>query len=188
MRVASIDDKRVTDEELVMAIGKYSDFGLKGLSGLESDEWYRSIVLNDLDFCADDLLAHAAPKLIKQNSGRLPLNKYLKEATGEFYVFREEANKQDFDSIISNTIKKNRGCLGEYTSVMQIWENEKMSIEKATRLIAHLTEDLIDVDELEKVLTEIFNEDVNILQNPKASIRTNIRRLITIYDYLKWGK
>lgn len=32
LRVASLDDARVTDEELVMAIGKVSDIGLKGLS------------------------------------------------------------------------------------------------------------------------------------------------------------
>lgn len=188
MKVAAIGDERVADEELVMAIGKYSDFGLKGLNGLDADEWYRSIIINDLDFSADDLLEYAAPKLIKQNSGRLPLNKYLSEAVGEFPGFREEALKQNFDFIISNTIKKNRHRLGSYSSVKQIWDNEKKSIDKATNLIAHLPEDKMDVAELESVLSEIFSEDVNILQNPKASIRTNIRRLITLYDYLKWGK
>lgn len=188
MKVAAIGDERVADEELVMAIGKYSDFGLKGLNGLDADEWYRSIIINDLDFSADDLLEYAAPKLIKQNSGRLPLNKYLSEAVGEFPGFREEALKQNFDFIISNTIKKNRHRLGSYSSVKQIWDNEKKSIDKAANLIAHLPEDKMDVTELESVLSEIFSEDVNILQNPKASIRTNIRRLITLYDYLKWGK
>jgi hypothetical protein len=39
LRVASIDDQRVEDEELVLAIGKASDFGLKGLKGLASSEW-----------------------------------------------------------------------------------------------------------------------------------------------------
>ena len=29
--------------------------------------------------------------------------------------------------------------------------------------------------------------DVNVLQNSKPAIRTNVRRLIMIYDYLKWG-
>ncbi len=188
LRVAAIEDERVSDEELVMAIGKYSDLGLKGLNGLEADEWYRSIVLNDLDVLADDLLEYAAPRLLKQNSGRLPLHKYLAEAEGEFTYFRNEAKKQNFDTIISNTIRKNRHCVEDYVSVKQVWNNEKTSLDKATRLIAHLPEHKIDVMELELVLNEIFTEDVNILQNPKPSIRTNIRRLITIYDYLKWGK
>lgn len=54
--------------------------------------------------------------------------------------------------------------------------------------MAYLPEDEIDIDELEMVLKEIFNNDVNILQNSNPPIRTNIRRLIMIYDYMKWGK
>lgn len=71
LRVASIDDSRVGDEELVLAIGKASEFGLKGLSGLDGNEWYRNIILDDLKFTADELLKYAFPKLTSQNSGRL---------------------------------------------------------------------------------------------------------------------
>ena len=98
------------------------------------------------------------------------------------------AKKQNFDYIISATIKKNRNKLGNYKSVKQIWENEKTSLERATSLIAHLLEKDINVIELELVLKEIFENDINILQNSKPAIRTNVRRLIMIYDYLKWGK
>lgn len=188
LRVASIEDERVADEELVMAIGKYNDLGLRGLHGLEADEWYRNIITEDIEFSADDLLKHAFSKLIKQNSGRLPVNKYLSEAVGCYPECIEVAHKQDFDFIISTTIKKNRQRLGHYTSVKQIWKNEKKSLEKATGLIAYLPENMIDIVELEEVLIEIFNNDVNVLQNSKASIRTNVRRLILIYDYIKWGK
>lgn len=187
LRVASIDDTRVADEELVLAIGKASEIGLKGLSGLESNEWYRDIILGDLEFSADDLLEFAYPKLARQNSGKMPANKYLVNATKDFPEIKESMKKQDFDSIISRSIKDGRKYLGSYTSVKQIWENEKVNVEKATRLIAHLTEEQINVEELESVLKELFEEDVNVLQN-ESRAGTNIRRLIRIYDYLKWGK
>ena len=45
----------------------------------------------------------------------------------------------------------------------------------------------MNVDELESVLLEIFEENVNVLQDA-GNARTHIRRLIRIYDYLKWGK
>ncbi|MDE6892917.1 MAG: SIR2 family protein [Lachnospiraceae bacterium] len=188
LRVASIDDTRVKDDDLVLAIGKASTFGLKGLSGLDANEWYRNIVLEDLEFSADELLEHAFPKLIKQNSGKLPLNKYLSEAVKDFSECREIALKQDFDGIISKTIKNNRRYLGDYKSVKQIWEQEKTSRERALRLIAHLQEKEIAIDELENVLKEIFETDVNVLQNAETNERSAIRRLIRIYDYLKWGK
>lgn len=184
----SIEDERVQDEELVMAIGKYNDFGLKGLHGLKADEWYKNIVVEDIEFSADDLLQYAFKDLVKQNSGRLPVNKYLSKAKGNYPDCVELAKKQDFDYIISKTIKKNRYKLDKYKTVKQIWENEKDSLEKATRLIAHLPEKDINVEELEIVLNEIFENDINILQDSKPAIRTNIRRLIMIYDYLKWGK
>lgn len=188
MRVASIEDERVRDEELVMAIGRYSDFGLRGLHGLKANEWYRNIIVGDIEFSADDLLKYAFDDLIKQNSGRLPVNKYLSEAIGEYPACKALAKKQNFDYIISQTIKDHRGILGDYKSVKQIWENEKESLEKSTRLIAHLVEENIDVNELGAVLKEIFENDINALQNSSPAIRTNIRRLIMIYDYLKWGK
>ena len=171
-----------------MPIGRYSDYGLRGLHGLKADEWYRNIIVEDIEFSADDLLQYAFVDLIKQNSGRLPVNKYLAEATGDYPECIELAKKQNFDNIISRTIKKNRDKFNNYTSVKQVWENEKSSLEKATSIIAHLTENSIDVNELEAVLKEIFENDINVLQNSQSAIRTNIRRLIMIYDYTKWGK
>jgi hypothetical protein len=61
-------------------------------------------------------------------------------------------------------------------------------MERAVRLIPYLTEDQFDVDELEQVLKEIFMNDIDILKNVSANVRSDIRRLIRIYDYLKWGK
>ena len=94
----------------------------------------------------------------------------------------------NFDAIISNTIRKSRKALGGYTSVKEIWDREKLNLERATRLISYLTENQFDVDELEKVLKELFEANVNILNDSLVSIRSNLRRLILIYDYLKWGK
>ena len=188
LRVASIDDERIKDDDLVLAIGKASAFGLKGLSGLDANEWYRNIILDDLEFSADELLEYAFPKLNRQNSGKLPLNKYLSEATKDFLECKEIAKKQDFDSIISKTIKNNRKYLGGYQSVKQIWEQEKFSTSKALRLIAYLEEKQMDVHELEDVFKEIFDKYVNTLQNVETNERSNIRRLIRIYDYLKWKK
>lgn len=188
LRVAALEDNRVDDEELVLAIGKVSDLGLKGLKGIDGNEWYRDIVIGDLEFTADEMLEYAFPKVLKENSGRLPVNKYLAEATKDFPECKELSRDLHFDKIISPSIQKNRKSLGGYTSVKQIWEQEKESLERATRLISHLEESQIELSELENVLKEIFTEDVNLLQNVKSNVRTNIRRLIMIYDYLKWGK
>jgi len=187
IRVGNIDDPRIADEDLVLSIGKVGDFGLKGLSGLSGNEWYRNIILEDLEFDADELLEYAFPKLIKQNSNKLPFYKLLKNTTQEFEEVQKVAQEVNFDKIISDSIKNNRKALGCYNSVKEIWKEERQSLEKATRLIAYLKEDQIDVDELEEVLKQLFKESPNIFEEEQSSVKTNIRRLIRIYDYLKYS-
>lgn len=84
---------------------------VKGLKGIEGDEWYRNIITEDIKYSADDLIQCAFEKLIGQNSGRLPVNKYLSQATGNYPACEEAARRQNFDFIISNTIRKNRGSI-----------------------------------------------------------------------------
>lgn len=90
--------------------------------------------------------------------------------------------------LISATIKNNRKYFGNYRSVNQIWNQEKIIASRALRLIAYLPEEQIDVKELEGILNELFENDKNILQNVDSNERSDIRRLIRVYDYLKWGK
>ena len=188
LRVASIDDQRLNDEDLVLAIGRADQLGLKGLSGINGNDWYRNIILEDIDFTADELLEHAFPSVWQQNSGIVPLNKYLSMATKDFPHCRAVAQEQDFDHIISATIKKYRSRLGAYKTVKQVWENEKSNLIRSTELIAYLPEEDMDIRQLEDVLKEIFKENPQILSNGTTPVRTNIRRLIRIYDYLKYGK
>ena len=55
--------------------------------------------------------------------------------------------------------------------------------------MAHLPEDKISIDELETILKDLFEQNRNILyEETTPPVKTNIRRLILIYDYLKWGK
>lgn len=139
-----------------------------------------------MDFSEDDLLRYALPKLLRQNSGKLPIYKYLSKAI-QSYPEYDNMKEQTFEDMISNSIRKNRKCLGDYTSVKQIWNQEKNSLERATRLISHLKEEQINIDELYSVLLEIFEENINVLQDDKNA-KAHIRRLIRIYDYLRYSK
>ncbi|MCD7840879.1 MAG: SIR2 family protein, partial [Lachnospiraceae bacterium] len=77
LRVAALEDERVADDELVLAIGKAKDLGLKGLSGISGNEWYRNVVLNDLPFSNDDLIEYAMPSVVNQFTRKIPIHKYL---------------------------------------------------------------------------------------------------------------
>ncbi len=186
MRVAALEDERVSDDELVLAVGKAEQLGIHGLSGITGNDWYRNVVLGDLLFTADELLEHAFPILIKQNSNRLPLNKYLSLASRQYPECEKLAMRMTLNEIIPDSLLKGRG-FGVYHSIAEIWQYEGKKIEKATRLISQLKEDELDIKELEMVLRTIF-EDKNILEHITSTDRSQVRRLILIYDFLKWGK
>ena len=185
MRVAELNDKRVADDDLVLAIGRSYELGLKGLSGIDSNEWYSNILLNNIDFTADELLTYAFPSLIRTNSGRLPLHKYLSEAKQAHPECEEKA--LSFDDIISNTIKRDRKQVAGYNSIADFIESEQNE-NRRLRLLSYFTEDQYDLEVLERFLHSYLDEDVDFLNHTKQNQRSDFRRLILIYDYLKWGK
>lgn len=121
-------------------------------------------------------------------SNKLPVNKLLVSAKESYPEAEELARKYTFDKIISKTIRNQRHKVEKYHSVTEIWNLEADTLEKKTWLLAHLPEDKISIDELETILKDLFEQNRNILHEEKAPVKTNIRRLILIYDYLKWGK
>ena len=184
IRVAGIEDNNVHDDDLVLAIGKASALGLRGLKGLEAEEWFRNIVLDDLEFTADEILENAYPTLIAKNN-KLPLNKLLQKAMRDFPDCREKADKT-FDSTLNATIKRNRG--GRYIpirSVSGILASDP--IEKAIEDIAHLEEYEIDVTELENFLRKKFSEPGFYISLSRFA-QSGFKRLVRIYDYLKYGR
>lgn len=180
IKVASIDDERVANDELVMSIGTTET--LNGLKGVTSNQWYKNIVMHDLNYSVEDLLSYA-PELTKQESGKLPINSLYQEK----HMNIEGLNKLvvfDFENIISKTIKRER-VRHPQISIKDILK-QNLDTEKEMLNMAYLQENDICLEDLEEYLKSIFIKEPDILSvyEPKGK-RTNLRRLIRIYDYLK---
>ena len=70
-------------------------------------------------------------------------------------------------------------------SAMDIWMDNLL---KAIRLLRFLPEEKIDVDQYQQILERIFEKNVNILSSLSAVDRSNLNRMIRIYDYLRYGQ
>ncbi len=189
MRVAPIDDEHINENSLAISIG-VSEYGINGLKSItDSDNWYRDIILDDLKdygYSYDEILEYGFTGAFKGCSQSfLPVYKYLTKAKKEYPEIKARAAKT-FDDLVSNSIKKDRNKFSYYTSVLDIWE--KVSNKKACRLIAYLPEKKISVNELEDVLKKIFTDNKDVLSDNENWNPSDIRRLIRIYDYLKWSK
>lgn len=137
--------------------------------------------MHDLRYNTKDLLDYA-PTLAKQVSGKLPINSLYEDK----YKKIEGIDKllvNDFEEIISNTIKRDRSKHPQINieSILK----EITDIDKQMINIAYLKKEQVNLIDLENYLKSKFEQDNDILKNSKPFTRTNLRRLIRIYDYLK---
>lgn len=185
IKVASLDDDRVSNDELVLSIGtidKTNIIGLKGLKGISTAQWFKNIVLDDLDF-DDNTLLTAAPYLANQCSGKLPVNSLI--STEEQKMQYDKLYTKDFDSILSNTIRKTKPRYQHLRSMQDVFDLKLNNKEKEFMYMAYLNEEQIDLKCLESYLRSVFEENPDILENASSGTKTNLRRLIRIFDYLK---
>ena len=188
LNVANVDDKNIDENRLAISIG-ISNTGERGLQSIvDTNEWYRSIVMGDLsDFTADQLLKYAYPEIRKRTSGDLPVYKYLVQAKEDYSQIRAET-PDEFNKLTTATNRKFRYTTEKYPTLESLWNDLKGDKAKAFRVMCSLPENKIDVDKLEVILKELFTESNDALDRLDVNTRTNVRRLIRMYDYLKWGK
>lgn len=189
LQVAALDDKHIDEEHLAISIGVMStgEYGLRSL--IDDTRWYRHIVMDDIlefGYSYDQLLQFAYPDLKKGTNGFLPVWKYLHHCENDYPEIKDSAI-QTFNEATTNTDRKNRKTL-QYHSVAELWAAESGDPKRASRLMCSIPEEEINLDELESVLRQIFIEDHDALDHMVYEQKNNFKRLIRIYDFLKWGK
>lgn len=118
----------------------------------------------------------------------MPVFKFLSEYPDypEIDKIKEAKKFQDFDDLISPTLKKQRAKglgpknIEELYSISRFKDNIYQSW-------ALLPEEQLDLQELGKFLFVKFREQPDLLTS-SARERSDINRLIWIYDWLKYGK
>lgn len=185
-------DPNVPDDQICFSIGQNSQLVKRGLVGMSLEQCYKSIIFDDIiPFSADDILTFAIPNLLTQ-AQKLPLFKFLKYAVQPHTDIQEKYISIRFDDLISNSFKKSRekksfkersvnGIIQEYTS-NGIFDH------RALEYIAYLYESEINVDDLGIFLTHYLTSFPETLSKEfsNSQIKTNLRRLIRIYDFLKY--
>ncbi len=187
MRVAPLEDDRVDEETLALTIG-LAPTGTYGLGrAVDSEKWYRNVICHDLQFSSDELLGLVYLELAKQNSWKIPVWYYLDKAKNDYPEIREKA-PQNYSDIVSNDqIVKNRVAIRS-RSMKEIWDQEKNNISRAIRLLGNIPYEKVDADVLEQILKTLFEKYPNILSSDRPNDKTNLRRLIRIYDFLKYKR
>lgn len=187
MQVAALDDRRIDENMLALTIG-ISQTGRYGLArAVNSEKWYRNIVMQDLPYTCEEMLEYVYPELAKQNSWKLPVWYYIYHSKKNSAIAESRAPHSYSEIVTDQTIQKNRTAVAG-RNAMEIWRAEKSRFSRVLRILGNLPEESVSVDDLQIILEEIFRENNNVLSTLTGPDRTSIHRLIRILDFLKYGK
>lgn len=187
MQVASLDDRRIDENMLALTIG-LAQTGRYGLArAVNSEQWYRNIVLQDLPYTIEDMLEYVYPELAKQNSWKLPVWFYIHHSKKTSVLAESKAPHSYSEIVTGQTIQRNRTAAAG-RNAMQIWTAEKSNFSRALRILGNLPETSVSVDDLQTILEEIFGENSNVISSLTSQDRSALHRLIRILDFLKYGQ
>ena len=153
---------------------------------ITAEKIYEDIILDNGYFMPDLIVSYYLPTLLKTNSGGLPIYKYLKDYKGNISEnIKNEITKRtelkDFLNKQQNNLKENyRNTLNTKT-VSHIIHQEGNT--EAFKKIYFLEKDEINLDDLENYLKNIITQNLVSIKN-----NSELKRLIRIYDFLKFGK
>lgn len=187
MQVASLEDGRIDENTLALMIGLAST-GVYGLArAVNSEQWYRNIILHDSLYSCEQLLEFVYPELAKQHSWKLPVWYYISKSNVKSELAEEKAPRSYSEIVTESTIRRNRSAIGERTA-WQVWVEEKSNLMKAIRLLGCLPEEKIDIAQYQRILETIFTENNSILSSLDGPNRSNLHRMVRIYDFLQYGQ
>ena len=187
MQVTALDDNRIDEEMLALSIGLAST-GVYGLArAFNAEQWYRNIVLKDSVYSEEQLLQYVYPELAKQNSWKIPAWYYIENSSYKSELAESKAPKT-YDEIVSrNAIERNKTAIADRTA-WEVWTEEKNNLMKAMRLLGSLPENMIDVNQYQKILEEIFKENPEIFSSLDSNGRSYLKKMIRVYDFLYYRK
>jgi hypothetical protein len=187
------DDAELANVSVLAGVGVGGNPGINGDSGHHipaTDVLFRDIVFDDGDFDLKSLVEEALGHLLKHNSYSLPLYKYISAYKAEF---GEDAPpdvlnsaKTSIEEFLSKGLKTRRANhpVASFEELRKLADTDEKMIEMMPLLIELES----CLNEMGEFLTDYIKKNPTALTGPAQGLKTNLKRVIKIYDWLKYGK
>lgn len=194
------DANRIISDDTFEIIAGFGilELAKRGYKSIQASEIYRDIILNDGNFNKEYLVINTIPDLMKRTVNSIPFYKYIDDMDSEKIperITNHIANTVDYFLSSMLVKQKEKNCKKSEKSGLPktIDGILKLQLSESTKLklIAELDPDTIPLDELHQFLISFLNENIGILEQPikddtYSAYRSDFKRLIKIYDWLKY--
>lgn len=184
--LVDIDDSRLDEIEAVVGFGVMKELGHKGYDSVGPEELFEDIIFNNKNFIPSLIIEKSLPLILKYNQS-IPMYKYVSRYQGEI----EDKIKKHIDKPYSKLLSKEMGR--KLRSDGYIKNNireliDKYGFEGALKYIIFIKPKCMDLNELHEYIRSYIEVYPDILTRKNCVEKTELKRLIKIYDYLKYKK
>ncbi|MUG45541.1 SIR2 family protein [Paenibacillus woosongensis] len=189
IQVLASNDKKLMEGNFEILIGfGIVELGKRGYRSISAEEVFKDILFDEGKFNNELLIKEALPELIKRTSGSLPVFKYIERYTDDLpLVFKSRFENFSFEKLETKTILLVRETMS-YTSIEEVIQKYPKDLYSQIKYIQALPPQQIDLNDLEKHLKKVLMEHPQILVSGNQTIRSGIKKLIRMYDYLRYRK
>lgn len=197
IEVINVEEMDNTENiEFVIGVGAIKILK-KGYTPISLEDIYKDIVYNNLKYNIEELVSLTLPNLLNNNSYSVPVYKYISEYEGILpEKFMNEFN--EIKPVWSKWDERKQINYKNYT-LKDLKEKYKNNDKKIVEYIAYLSQENIDLNELLDYIKELLIKYPEILRNDNQKSEdarrnenypnfSKFRKIIKIYDYLKYKK
>lgn len=184
--LVDIDDDRLDEVEAVVGFGLMKQLGHKGYDGIEPEELFEDLVFDNKNFIPSLIIEKSLPLILKYNQS-IPMYKYASRYKGEINEKVFKYLDRSYSEILTRKIRIHISREGYLLcSIQKI--TDKYGFDKAINYIKFIEPNRINLEELLIYIKEYLSAYPNALRNKKTPGSAELKRLIRIYDYLKYKK
>lgn len=188
----------IEDDEGLEQVGVLAGVGVIALSGgaerghriPDVEELFCDVVFDNGDFDLKSLVEGALAKLQRSHSHSLPVHKYVRAYQEQFKADppKDLLNecKDSLEDLLSNSLKKQRSS-NPIESIEEL-DRQATTKEKWFELLPRVRNLEECLPQVEKFLQDYLKDCPATIHSGKQGDKTNLKRVIRIYDWLKYGK
>jgi len=183
------DDSQLESYGVLAGVGVMKN-GDGGHHMPEAHELFEDVVLDSGEFHIESLVETALKPLHRNHGKSIPLHKFIREYEEETKMSAPQVvvdlTFNSLDDYLSDTLIKRRNT-HPYSTVDELFEAAD-SEERKAELFTNLTTLEDNVEALGEYLKEYLTNHPDVLRTGNPNLKTDLRRLIKIYDWLVYGK
>jgi hypothetical protein len=188
------DDAALAKVEVLVGIGVIPADGSavngQGHHIPETGELFMDVVLKNANFDVKSLVEGALGTLLKHNGSSLPICYYLgiyEKSHGQAPAGLNASKPKNLEGLLSNTIIANKKKRPDLT-VEGVIGDSTLPDEKKLSDLALANDLKTSIPHLETFLTTYLQKNPEVFHEDNSALKTNLRRMIRIYDFLKYGQ